>query len=40
VRGDAWDSYADRIRSAARGAFTIGSRYNDLSFRVARPLAP
>ena len=40
VRGGAWDSHADRVRSAARGSFTIGSRYNNLSFRVARTLAP
>jgi formylglycine-generating enzyme required for sulfatase activity len=40
VRGGAWDSRADGIRSAARGSFTIGSRYNNLSFRVARTLAP
>ena len=40
VRGGAWDSHADRIRSAARGSFTLGSRYNNLSFRVARTLAP
>ena len=40
VRGGAWDSHADRVRSAARGSFTIGSRYNNLSFRVARTLTP
>jgi formylglycine-generating enzyme required for sulfatase activity len=40
VRGGAWDSQADGVRSAARGSFTIGSRYNNLSFRVARTLAP
>ena len=40
VRGGAWDSHADSVRSAARGSFTIGSRYNNLGFRVARTLAP
>jgi formylglycine-generating enzyme required for sulfatase activity len=40
VRSGAWDSHADSVRSAARGSFTIGSRYNNLSFRVVRILAP
>jgi formylglycine-generating enzyme required for sulfatase activity len=40
ARGGAWDSHPDGVRSAARGSFTIGSRYNNLSFRVARTLAP
>jgi formylglycine-generating enzyme required for sulfatase activity len=40
VRGGAWDSHADGVRSAARGSFTMSSRYNNLSFRVARTLGP
>ena len=40
VRGGGWDSYAVHLRSADRDRISIGTRINDLGFRVARTLKP
>ena len=38
VRGGGWDSYAIHLRSADRDRISIGTRINDLGFRIARTL--
>ena len=40
VRGGGWDSYAINLRSANRDRISIGTRINDLGFRIARTLEP
>ena len=39
VRGGGWDSYAVNVRVANRDRISIGTRINDLGFRIARSLA-
>jgi formylglycine-generating enzyme required for sulfatase activity len=40
VRGGSWYYTRELLRSALRDNFTIGSRFHDLGFRVARTLTP
>jgi formylglycine-generating enzyme required for sulfatase activity len=40
VRSGGWDSYAINLRSANRDRISIGTRINDLGFRIARTLEP
>jgi formylglycine-generating enzyme required for sulfatase activity len=40
VRGGGWDSYGINLRSANRDRISIGTRINDLGFRIARTLEP